>query len=82
MFIVNGVTVINNTKLCCICLEHKKTLLLSRCGHDVCVECYKKLIVEGKYKKCPLCMKDRWIVPLEKWFSFYIVSINLNIFIY
>ena len=66
MFIVNGVTVINNTKLCCICLEHKKTLLLSRCGHDVCVECYKKLIVEGKYKKCPLCMKHRWIVPLEK----------------
>ena len=51
MFIVNGVTVINNTKLCCICLEHKKTLLLSRCGHDVCVECYKKLIVEGKYSR-------------------------------
>jgi len=44
---------LNEEKLCCICLEKEKNILLLDCGHiSVCERCARKL------NACPLCRCD------------------------
>ena len=37
----------------------------TKCGHNVCLECYKNLVEYNSHKKCPVCGKDDWIIPIN-----------------
>ena len=37
---------------CCVCYDNLLGNIKTKCGHDLCLECYNK--IKGK-KKCPVC---------------------------
>lgn len=45
---------------CCVCLDgfdnssHER-MFLKPCGHDMCVTCYHRWVIEEKNRSCPLC---------------------------
>ena len=42
---------------CPICMETlgKTNIVTTRCGHQLCVECFSKNLIEAKSNKCPVC---------------------------
>lgn len=51
-------SVSTTTKSCDICADEATSWVTPRCSHEVCLECYTKLVVAGnQYQpaKCPMC---------------------------
>ena len=42
---------------CPICMETlgKTNVITTRCGHQMCVECFTRNVMEAKSNKCPVC---------------------------
>ena len=42
---------------CCVCYENTNQSI--ECGHIICDDCIKKIMVHSKSLKCPMCRKDQ-----------------------
>jgi hypothetical protein len=46
-----------NTKQCNICINESIKWIIPKCGHEICFDCYIKIIKQCK-KRCPMCRQE------------------------
>ena len=40
---------------CIICYEQLDKKFIFKCSHDICIECYQKMLEYDDILKCPIC---------------------------